>query len=465
MSLRFPRPLLFALAASAATTLFLAHSASGQATPTLSFSAPRSIKVSSSPSQSTSVILAGDLNGDGNIDLVAAYGNPVANHVLLGDGMGGFTPAPGNSLAGWATAPGTPGFNMGFVDLNGDGKLDFWQIYPGSIDPRQCNDNSPTVLTVLMGDGKGGFGSVAQYNLDPADSVVSTYGDFNGDGKPDFAIYTYNNDGSNCGIEGPTVNILLNNGNGTFAPSGRANAALMLTHRASTPLGPQSAATAPRSSTQVGFRGIVAGDFNGDGKTDLVVADDFQSQPGNLHLLYGDGKGGFVDGYNYTVDSYIDTMAAANLNGDRKMDLVLGLTAKNAPGAHPRIATLLAKQTTGFYWASATELPNPGVTGLDYPAIGALTNFNGDGKLDVMLTNSQFPGSGAYSVQMLVLLGEGGGKFAAPKSFAAGSNSNHLAGPTAVAPFKTGGLPNVFLINNAGSSSGSYLYYLANQSH
>ena len=101
------------------------------------------------------------------------------------------------------------------------------------------------------------------------------------------------------------------------------------------------------------------------------------------------------------------------------MDLVLGLTAKNAPGAHPRIATLLAKQTTGFYWASSTALPNA-VNILDYPAIEALADFNGDGKLDVMLTDWTFPTNNTYIMPVLVLAGEGDGKFAAPQSFPAG---------------------------------------------
>jgi hypothetical protein len=145
------------------------------------------------------------------------------------------------------------------------------------------------------------------------------------------------------------------------------------------------------------------------------------------------------------------------------MDLVLGLTAKNAPGAHPRIATLLAKQTTGFYWASSTALPNA-VNILDYPAIEALADFNGDGKLDVMLTDWTFPTNNTYIMPMLVLAGEGDGKFAAPQSFPAGATSNNLTFPTAIAPFKTGGLPNVFLSNILTTSSGTFIYYLENQS-
>jgi FG-GAP-like repeat len=383
--------------------------------------------------------------------------------VLLGDGKGGFTPA-GLAPSGFNGDLLSSSFNMGLTDLNGDGKLDLWQVFPGTINlsnPSQCQ-TTHTIFTVWLGDGKGGFGAASDYTLDPADSVASAYGDFNGDGKPDFAVYTYNTDGSNCGVEGPTLTILLNNGNGTFAQSGTSNAAVLLTQRPATPLGPQPASAAG-GSTRVGFRGMVAGDFDGDGKTDLVLAYNFQSQPGNLHLLYGDGKGGFRDGYNYTVDSLIQTMAAASENGDRKMDLVLGLTARNAPGALPRIATLLAKQTTGFYWASSTALPNPGVN-LNYPAINALADFNGDGKLDVMLTNQTFPTNNTYSIPVLVLAGEGDGIFAAPKSFPAGSSSNNLTAPDCIAPFKAGGLPNVFLTNVLTTSSGTFLYYLENQS-
>ncbi len=463
MHSKLPRLVLPVVCASAIGWVFLMpRPTAAQTTPSLAFSAPKPIKISSAGSNGTLVTLAGDLNGDGNIDLLAYYGNPGKIHVLLGDGKGGFT-AAGLAPSGFIGNLLSSSFNMGLLDLNGDGKLDLWQIFPGTINTSapQCQ-TTPTMLTVWLGNGQGGFGAPFNYNLDPADAVASAYGDFNGDGKTDFAVYTFNTDGSSCGVEGPRLNILLNNGDGTFAQSGQANAAVLLTQRAAAPLGPQPASAAG-GSTRNGFRGMVAGDFDGDGKTDLVLAFDFESQPGNLHLLYGDGKGGFRDGYNYTVDSVIQTMAAAYENGDRKMDLVLGLTARNAPGALPRIATLLAKQTTGFYWASSTAVPKAADV-WEYPMIEALADLNGDGRLDVMLTDETFPTNFTYSMPLLVLAGQGDGKFAAPQSFPAGASSNHLSFPDCIAPFKVGGLPNVFLSNILTTSSGTYLYYLENQS-
>ena len=461
MHSKLPRPVFPVLCASAiAAAVLLPSPTAAQTTPALAFSAPKPIKISSASSAGTLVTLAGDLNADGNIDLLAKYGTPGAIHVLLGDGKGGFTPA-GLAPSGFNGNLSDPQFNMGLTDLNGDGKLDLWQIFPEPIDAPDC-PNLHTTVTVWLGNGKGGFGAASEYTLDPADWAASAIGDFNGDGKPDFAVYTYNTDGSVCGVGGTALTILLNNGDGTFAQSGRSNAAVLLTHRTAAPLGPQ-AASAAGGGTQAGFRGMLAGDFNGDGKTDLVLAYNYPSQPGNLHLLNGDGKGGFQDGFNYTVDSTIQTMAAAYENGDRKMDLVLGLTARNAPGALPRIATLLAKQTTGFYWASSTAVPNS-ADSWQYPMIEALADFNGDGKLDVMLTDWTFPTNNTFIMPMLVLAGQGDGKFAAPRSFPAGASSNNLTFPNCVAPFKVGGLPNVFLSNILNTTSGTYIYYLENQS-
>ncbi len=463
MCQHFPHLVLITVLAALPTTFAIAQDSSSPeaAPPKIAFSAPKSIKITASPSQDSAVVLAGDFNNDGNTDVIAAYGDPAALKILLGDGTGGFTPTsispPAGGFAGGEGPYSEEGVSVNLVDLNHDGKLDILQVYPGQIDSSQCN-NTPTTVSTWMGDGKGGFGAPVTYDLDPAEYVESTYADFNGDGKIDIAVYTYNDDGSNCGLPGPALNILLNNGDGTFGSPRSTNAAALLPQSASIPLEPQSSSSGKSTHIVSEYNGMVSGDFNGDGKTDLVLGGPFESQPGTIHVLYGDGTGAFTEAFNYTFDSFFVSMVAADLNGDGKTDLVVGLMAKNVPGALPRIATLLAKKAGGLYWAYATSLPNPGVRGEVYPAITSLVDLNGDGKLDIILPEFKVHNQ-TYTNYVLALAGEGGGKFAPAQS----SYTGPLSDPVLV-PFKTGSLPEIFLTDGYSSKTGAFLYYLANES-
>jgi hypothetical protein len=131
---------------------------------------------------------AGDLDGDGHIDLVTTGFNNVS--VLLGDGAGGFL-----SLQNYATGSGASSVVLG--DFTGDGALD--------IATANHPDNS---ISILRGLGNGTFSSTERFAAGPSAYAVAA-GDFNGDGWLDAATADVNAD---------SASVLINDQSWPFVP-------------------------------------------------------------------------------------------------------------------------------------------------------------------------------------------------------------------------------------------------------
>ncbi|HTS67965.1 MAG TPA: VCBS repeat-containing protein, partial [Terriglobia bacterium] len=188
-------------------------------------------------------VAVGDFNGDGKLDLAVANARSDNVTILLGNGDGTFTATASSPVTGsgsWYVVVG---------DFNGDGKLDL-----------------ATEGAVLLGNGDGTF--TAAPSSSGLGGVAAAVGDFNGDGKLDLAVA--NNSGGDC-EECGSVSILLGNGDGTFT----------------------GAASFPATGG-VWSRSIAVGDFNGDGKLDLAVANmcaTTQCLNGSVSILLGNGDG------------------------------------------------------------------------------------------------------------------------------------------------------------------------------
>ena len=129
-------------------------------------------------------------------------------------------------------------------------------------------------------------------------------GDFNGDGKPDLAVA---NEGDLGVGDYGNVSILLGNGDGTF----------------------QSAHNIVAGKNPVS---IVVGDFNGDGRLDIAVANNGINiqggwLPGNVSVLLGNGDGTFQDHVDYPTGSGPVSVATGDFNGDGKLDLAVAALA------------------------------------------------------------------------------------------------------------------------------------------
>jgi hypothetical protein len=315
-------------------------------------------------------VALGDVNGDGRLDLAVTDFFSSDLVILLGNGSGGFIQAPGSPLA-----TGSQPASVSGSDLNGDGKLD--------LVVANFNSNS---VTILLGKTCPTGGCFALSFAQPSNSPVATgtgpfslvIADLNGDGKLDQAVANYSSS---------DVTILLGNGSGGWSQAAGS---------------PVAVGNTPVS--------VAAGDWNGDGKLDLAVAN---YNSANVTILLGNGSGGFsqASGSPISAGSGPRSLAVGDVNGDGRLDVVVANYFSN------NVMIFLGSGTGGFSQASGSP-----VTVGTKPASIAIGDVNGDGKLDVAVANFE-------SNDVSVLLGNGTGGF----SQASGSPVAVGAGPETIA--------------------------------
>jgi len=250
--------------------------------------APRSPFVAHSAKPHNHGLSLADVNRDGRLDIITSNQDDNSVSVLLGDGKAGFAPTTGSPFR-----VGASPYPHALGDVNGDGN-------PDIVTPNVRGNT----LSVLLGDGKGGFRPAAGSPVQvPARPYYAGLGDVNGDGKLDVVL---SHDDVNF------VSVLLGDGRGGFRP-------------------------APSSPVDLGARGskILLRDLSRDGRLDLVISSGFVG----VIVMAGDGRGGFsrVPGSPYATGRGSWNMDVGDLNGDGKLDVV---TANNEANS---VTVLLGK--------------------------------------------------------------------------------------------------------------------------
>ncbi len=303
-------------------------------------------------------LTAADMDGDGALDSVATdFANNAAT-VLKGLGNGNFLRDAGNTPLP-VTKAVPRGVKLAAVaDLNADGRLDV----------AVTGDN---YVSVLLGNGDGTLQDPVAYETPAAYDIMAV--DYNNDRRPDLVANNPGVDQPFPGGDPGNLYVLINQGGGNFAPAVKIAAAAAPTHLAS-------------------------GDFNNDGRADALVTGADQG----VSVFAGDGAGSLVTAQRYDTgrgsdptiigSRAIDVIRTADLNGDKFNDVIF---AERAGFLYTRLGN-----GDGTF-RPLVAIP---IDTRSAPTEIAFADINGDKKLDMATANNS-------TDTVDILLGNGDGTF------------------------------------------------------
>jgi hypothetical protein len=396
-------------------------------------------------------VAAGDVNGDGHVDLVSCNDETVAS-IFLGHGDGTLDPS-GEIVVG------TGGRYVALADLDLDGRLDL-------VIARS------TALTVARGNGDGSFATPSSYATNGVNTNrIVQIADLDSDGRLDLVT----NEGGNG-----TLWLFPGNGDGTFgarqaltpqAPfhfiladlngDGRLDFLRTFSGPLTVQLGDGNGAFGAPTDYPAGtlLGRAAVGDLNHDGKLDVTAAiAQGQSLENSVAVFLGDGAGGFGTAVHYPVQTNPRYAVVADLDGDGTLDVA----TVNLPLSNGGTLSMLRGRGDGTFdpsrdypcgtdarWPAATDLDEDGKSDIAVPSrfgtsvliyrANAEASFGSAvsiriGKGPAAVTSGDLDGDGRPDLvttffsgdSLAVVLATGPGTFGAPTALAMGVSTGYL---------------------------------------
>lgn len=333
-------------------------------------------------------LAVGDFNGDGKLDLVVGIG------CYNGCTNGSISVFPGNG-------DGTLGSPVSYPTVGNGAVLpvvgDFFGHHNGVLDIvagsyYALSSTQRSSLTVLQGQGNGSFTELPIAPLAFGQLTGLVAADLNGDGNLDLAATTY----------GATLEILTGNGNGTF----------------NTPVSYQSSLNNLGTDTT----SIVVTDLRSTGEQDLVIGA-FLNGNNSVQLFFNDGQANFTGGRTYGLGGWLYApIVAQDFNGDGKVDIVMASAcSENANSGHNSCPegtlSILLGNGDGTMQGARILNQNP-TAGQSNSTITA--DINGDGISDLIQTSFYFSNQDHNQGGVIVSLGIGNGNYGPPTVYPTG---------------------------------------------
>ncbi|CAF4606681.1 unnamed protein product [Rotaria socialis] len=354
-------------------------------------------------------ILTSDFNNDTYLDIAVTFYYSHTIGILLGHGNGTF-----GIMMIHALKNGSKPESLVAHDFNNDGRLDIIVVNAGTDD-----------LVILLGCGNGSFTTTKRLSTgENSNPIAIILADINKDGRTDIVVVNHAHD---------TIGVLFGYGNLTFST--------LYSYSTGIDSGPKS---------------IAAGDFNSDGRIDIVVGNYGTS---SISIFLGNEKESFITQMNYSTgyQSWPACITVGDFNGDNQLDFAVSNHNLNDVG-------IFLGYGNGSFAPITTYSTGHGSS----PRFLDTGDFNNDGKLDIAVAN--------YGTNnIVVLFGYGDGTFllgiayrtgigSSPCGLAIGDFNKDSILDIAVANYKSNDI-SIFLANGTDLYAGVTSHSMGDGAH